>query len=454
MAILLREQDFKVKAEVRHGLLSHFGKACASVISTGSFPIRLAVTSTSPSHYDCELGAIDGLPLSALERLDSIFECRLRPTVNAQQFNVVLVVPTGVGAEIGGHAGDAAPVARLLGAACDTLITHPNVVNASDLNEMPENGLYVEGSVLSRLLMGTVGLQRVRANRVLVIIDEHQEEMFVNLAVNAVNAARTAFGLDCPRVVKLNPSIKLIAEYGKSGSAVGRVEALEMLFDVLDEYRHEYDAVAISSVITVPHTFHMDYFQSKGDMINPWGGVEAMLTHTVSTLYNVPSAHSPMLETADIANSDTGVVDPRMAAEAVSNAYLHCVLKGLHRSPKIVTDPIGMWHHSVLTAADISCLVIPDGCLGLPTLAALEQGIKVIAVRENENLMRNDLTTLPWSAGQFFQVDNYWEAVGVLTALKAGVAPSAVRRPIKEIVVEKKLSEPDSDAVRTVGAHG
>ena len=55
-----------------------------------------------------------------------------------------------------------------------------------------------------------------------------------------------------------------------------------------------------------------------------------------------------------------------------------------------------MNHHGVLTAADISCLVIPDGCVGLPTLAALEQGIPVIAVRENKNVMRNDLTVLPW----------------------------------------------------------
>lgn len=244
--------------------------------------------------------------------------------------------------------------------------------------------------------------------------------MFVNIAVNAVNAARTALGLNCTRVVKLDPSIKLIAEYGVSGTALGRVEGLEVLFDVLDKYRQEYDAVAISSVISVPPTFHMDYFQSKGAMINPWGGIEAMLTHTVSTLYNVPSAHSPMLEAAEIANADTGIVDPRMAAEAVSNAYLHCILKGLHRSPAIVTDPIGMWHHSVLTAADISCLVIPDGCLGLPTLAALEQGIKVIAVRENENLMRNDLSLLPWAPGQFYLCRQLLGSSGRLDRFESG----------------------------------
>jgi hypothetical protein len=350
------------------------------------------------------------------------------------------MVPTGIGAEIGGHAGDAAPVARMLGAGCDTLITHPNAVNASDVNEMPENALYVEGSVLCRLLMGTAGLQRVRSNRILAIIDAHQDEMFVHLAINAINAARTAYGLDCSNIVQLDPSIKLMAEYSASGSAVGRVEALERLCEVLDEYRNQYDAVAISSIISVPPTFHMDYFRSEGAMINPWGGVEAMLTHAISTIYNVPSAHSPMLETRDIANADTGIVDPRMAAEAVSNAYLHCILKGLHHSPKIVTDPIAMWHHSVLTASYISCLVIPDGCLGLPTLAALQQGIKVIAVRENRNLMRNDLSALPWAAGQFYRVENYWEAAGVLTALKAGVSPNSVRRPVVEAQVEKRTA--------------
>ncbi len=89
-----------------------------------------------------------------------------------------------------------------------------------------------------------------------------------------------------------------------------------------------------------------------------------------------------------------------------------------------------MMHSGVLTAADISCMVIPDGCLGLPTIAALEQGIPVIAVRENKNLMQNDLEALPWAPGQLHIVENYWEAVGVMTALRAGITPGSVRRPL------------------------
>jgi hypothetical protein len=68
--------------------------------------------------------------------------------------------------------------------------------------------------------------------------------------------------------------------------------------------------------------------------------------------------------------------------------------------------------------------------VGLPTLAALEQGIPVIAVRENHNRMKNDLEKLPFKPGKLFIVENYLEAVGIMTSLKAGVNPSTIRRPL------------------------
>lgn len=42
-----------------------------------------------------------------------------------------MIVPTGVGACIGGFAGDALPVARTLSSVVDCLITHPNVIISS-----------------------------------------------------------------------------------------------------------------------------------------------------------------------------------------------------------------------------------------------------------------------------------------------------------------------------------
>ena len=319
---------------------------------------------------------------------------------------------------------------------------------------MPGNCLYVEGSIISRLMMGTVGLEKVRANRVLVVIDKHQDELFVNAAINAVSAARAAYGLQCPRVVQLEQSVRMKAVYSESGVAAGEIENLEYLCRVLQEYEDDYDAVALASVIDVPKKYHEEYFTSGGAMVNPWGGVEAMLTHAVSSLFNVPSAHSPMLESREIANADHGIVEPLLSAEAVSLTFLNCILKGLQRSPRIVTDEDAMRHPGIFSAADVSCLVIPDGCLGLPTIAALEQGIPVIAVKENKNLMQNDLTALPWKPGQLITVENYWEAAGVMNALKAGIAPESVRRPLTytETVVRRRDADlkKDEDGKQTI----
>lgn len=84
-------------------------------------------------------------------------------------------------------------------------------------------------------------------------------------------------------------------------------------------------------------------------------------------------------------------------------------------------------------------------------MACLKQGIPVIAVKENRNLMKNDLSALPWSAGQLHVVENYWEAAGVLAAIKAGIDPHVVRRPLHSIHVESNGNrEPVSEGVSLV----
>jgi hypothetical protein len=420
-------------------LLKYFEKSIKTQLSPGEVPVRFAVTKSDADGYHCELGILTESNLLPFGRQISIFDFEKRIIENTDKFNAVMIVPTGIGAELGGHAGDATPAARLLAGVCDKLIIHPNVVNASDINEMPENGLYVEGSALSRLLMGTIGLQVSRSNRILLIIDEHEDKQVAELAINAASAARITLGLDCSGVVKINPPVYLRAEYSSSGIAVGHVEGLERLLELIYSRRTEFDAVALASKIEIPEGLYAKYFLSGGEIINPWGGVEAMLTHCISLLFDVPSAHAPMPENIDEANALFGIIDPRMSPEAVSSCFLHCVLKGLYKSPLIITDKRLFAHSNILTAADISCLVIPDGCVGLPTLAALEQGISVIAVRENRNRMKNELKNLPFAPGKLFIVDNYLEAVGVMTALKSGISVSSVRRPLAETRV---ISEP------------
>jgi hypothetical protein len=434
--VKLSETEITIPALPGHrNLLAHIQQAVEIGLADGAVPVRFAIARTDESQYQCEFGTLGGGDTAAL---DSIFRFVPRRIERTDAFNAVFLVPTGIGSAIGGHAGDATPAARVLAEACDGLITHPNVVNASDLNEMPENALYVEGSAITRLMMGTAGLQRVRSNRVLVIIDAHEIEMFANDTINAVSAARATYGLDCPKVVKLDPPLRMTGKFTESGRAAGEIEGLERVRAVLEENQGTFDALALASVIQVDEAYHEEYFHCDGTMTNPWGGVEAMLTHALSLIYEIPTAHSPMLENHNVANFDLGLVDPRLAAEAVSLTFVQCMLKGLQRSPRIVTDPEAMREPGLLTAADISCLVIPDKCVGLPTLAALEQGIPVIAVRENDNFMQNDLRALPWAPGQLHVVENYWEAVGVMTALKAGITPDSLRRPLTTTRVETR----------------
>lgn len=112
---------------------------CLSTIPKGSHPIRWACTSNLESDCRVEVGVLTGV-----EQAPPLIFDFAHQTPRSNGFNVALIIPTGIGATVGGHAGDAGPVARLLAGVADTLVTHPNVVSASDINEFPKNGLYVE----------------------------------------------------------------------------------------------------------------------------------------------------------------------------------------------------------------------------------------------------------------------------------------------------------------------
>ena len=373
---------------------------------------------------------------------NSIFSFKKRDIHLQNKFNVCFLIPTGIGCEIGGHAGDGTPSLKLIASSCDKVITHPNVVNASDINEIPVNALYVEGSHLTQLLMGNIGLSEVRNNRILVIIENGKENegKFVDSAINSVNGARATIGLDS-EIILLDHSIQMKGTVSKN-RAIGEVSGLNNLHKILSEKKGSYDAVAITSRINVPKHFHEEYSTSDGDMPNPWGSVEAMLTHFISSEFQVPSAHAPMFESNEIAEMNFGVVDSRIAPEVVSTTFFHCVLKGLQKAPAITSNVSLLNQPDIFSAKDISALVIPDGVLGLPVLSALHQGIKVIAVK-NKNFMTNDLTKLPWKKGQFIKCNNYLEVSGLLNCLKTGINVESVKRPFKTFLKNTSKYEED-----------
>jgi hypothetical protein len=423
-------------------------------------PLRVAVTGKSRAGHLCEIEAVEPKIYGSTDEETSVFDFRQRRHARTGAFNTVMLIPTGVDCAIGGHAGDATPAARLLAEVSDHLILHPNVVNASDVNEQTENCLYVEGSLICRLMMGTIGLRKIRQNRVLLVTEDRPDAPnVVDQTINCAEGARATLGMDISEVVVLEKELFMQTGVSDSGRVTGRIERLTHLVDLLREKRGSYDAVALATRIT-PHIdtveLHRAYFGQGGP--NPWGGVEAILTHLISTVLDVPSAHAPTMSSEALRTERWGVVEPRKAAEVISTTYLFCVLKGLNRAPQVVVRPTGVYDPSILTAEDVSCLVIPDGCVGLPTLAAVEQGIPVVAVKNNSNLMRNDLKALPFRPGQLHYAANYYEAAGILAAIKAGVAPATLARPMQPLRIERipapVVVSTEEDAEALVGSAG
>lgn len=319
--------------------------------------------------------------------------------------NIVLIIPTGIGCEIGGHAGDGNPVAKLIGSTCDNLITHPNVVNASDINEMPANTLYVEGGMLDRFLEGMICLKKVHYNKILVVTNPPLK----NEIVNSVSAARVTIGADISiEVLKKPLHMKgYIRDNQATGTIVGAGDLVEQIKD------KDFDALAITTMIDVDEKTRNNYFKNGG--INPWGGVEALLSNMVGNALQKPVAHSPV-EVPEMKDFNE-IVDPRMSAEVISISYLHCVLKGLHKAPQPALDG--------LSFEDVDFMVSPYNCYGNPHFACRTAGIPIIAVMGNNTCLPH----IPMHEGSIL-VDNYLEAAGLIQAYKAGINWKSVLRPI------------------------
>lgn len=130
-----------------------------------------------------------------------------------------------------------------------------------------------------------------------------------------------------------------------------------------------------------------------------------------------------------------GVVDPRAGAEAMGPAYLGCILQGLHRAPQ----PIGRKNAESddVVLEDVAALVCPaDAMGGLPMLVANEKNIPIIGVKENKTVLKVSPKELDLK--NVFVVENYWEAAGILAALKDGIEPHAVRRPFPKLHMHLK----------------
>ncbi len=339
---------------------------------------------------------------------------------------VVSIVPTGVGCELGGYAGDAAPATNLLASAVDYLITNPNAVNASNFISMQENVLYTEGLCIDLLMKGAVDLHIPYANRLGLIV-EKSSPASLDVVFKVVNTVRAVHGIDVVDVVVTDEPIGSHSVENASGAFVGTVDRPDVIFAACERLlRQGVNAIAITTNIQdLPPENYVKHFE--GEYPNPLGGVEAVISHLIVNRFQVPAAHAPMLnyKELDLVHS---VVDARGAGEMASASGLACTLIGLRRAPQIVPDR-AFRCADMINVHNLLAVVCPAGCLGgIPAIYAGKHGIPIVAVEENATIL--EVSAQRAGIEGVIPAASYAEAAGILLALKRGISLESIRRPL------------------------
>jgi hypothetical protein len=155
--------------------------------------------------------------------------------------------------------------------------------------------------------------------------------------------------------------------------------------------------------------------------VDALAGAEAVISHLLSQELGLPCAHAPALSPLPL-DPD---LDPRAAGEELGYTFLACVLVGLSRAPDLLTA--GQARAGDLQIEQVGAVVAPAGALGgAAVLAAAERGIPVIAVH-NPCLLQVDAHALGL---EVLNAASYSEAAGLLLALREGISPAALRRPL------------------------
>lgn len=284
------------------------------------------------------------------------------------------IVPTGVGASIGGFAGDASVWARKLSQRCK-LIVNPNVVNAACFSGINDNMLYVEGYSLDEFFKDKCNLNPSYGNKIGVVFDKSISKSVLNVHINTINAVKTVYGINVIGYELTEEPVGVEFFVDTSGTSMGNVKNLGTIKNAA-ELLLDRGAEAIAIVCSFPEDEGNDYENGVG--VDPVGGVEAIISHCISKELKVPCAHSPAFENIQIS---TNIVDSRCSSEYITPTFLPCILIGLNQAPKLD-------YGYGINVKDLDFLVMPYNSLGgVPVLEALKRQIPIYAIKENVTVL-------------------------------------------------------------------
>lgn len=329
-------------------------------------------------------------------------------------YSTVLIIPTGIGATIGGYAGDALPVAKAIAQVCDHLITHPNVMNGASLYWWADNIEYVEGYALDKFASGEWGLQPVRQNRIGIIFDQSIEKELLYRHIQVADGIRATLGIEVVDYIITDEAVGVELKIAPSGTSWGTINNQGTLLRAAEKLIREKRVNALAVVARFPDDSGSQTLQNYryGKGVDALAGAEAIISHLLVRQFQIPCAHSPALSPLPLDIN----VSPKAVAEELGFTFLPCVLVGLSRAPQYTQsrNPYSFW------ADDVDSVVIPiNACGGSSILSFAAKGALIIAVEENQTVL--DVT--PEKLGlSVVRVKSYLEAIGVIVAHRGGIS--------------------------------
>ncbi len=291
---------------------------------------------------------------------------------------VAFVVPTGIGACVGGFAGDASLAAKMFCEDC-SVIVNPNVVNAACFSGISDGMLYTEGYVLSRFFKGELGLIPSSNNRIGVIFDKAISKKLLNVHLNTVNAVKTVYGANIIgyEITQEEAGVEfcLAASGVSTGSVINNKTLIEAGRKLIAK-----GAQTIAVVLKFEEPPEDNYKDGEGvDII---GGIESVISHYMTRELGIPCVHAPAFENISI---ETAQVDPRAAAEYITPTFLPCLLLALMNAPLFSYENVEQY----ISIDNLQALIMPYNSLGASIVFdALERNKKVFAVKENETILK------------------------------------------------------------------
>ncbi|NRB08171.1 MAG: DUF3326 domain-containing protein [Richelia sp.] len=355
-------------------------------------------------------------------------------------YTAILIIPTGIGASIGGYAGDAIPVARILSQVCDRLITHPNVLNGACLYWNIPNTFYVEGYGLDRFTAGDWGLHPVHQNKIGLLLDQGIEPELRLRQLQAADAARGTLGLSLTDYVITDAPLDVELRTSQSGASWGTIGNPDSLLRGAEVLINKAGAEAIAVVARFPDDSDNEADQNYrlGQGVDSIAGAEAVISHLVVRQFQIPCAHAPAFYPPPLEAN----LSPRAAAEELGYTFLPSVMVGLSRAPQFITRKFVDKTDTMLDgdasvwAEQVNAVIVPANACGSSTLLNLsEKRCQVITVEENQTHIQVPHQPLGIES---IQVRSYLEAVGVIAAHKAGINPLCLHptiNPLQPLII-------------------